>query len=193
MRARIAERLKEAQNTAASLTTFNEIDMSALMAFRAKYKDQVMKEHGIKLGFMSAFVKASTVAMKELPAVNASIVGEGNSAEIVYRDYVDVSVAVSTPKGLVTPVLRNAESYDFVGIEREIAALGKKVHARDRHESRGLDRSKRAEELTRPRAGPRRQAHPGGHDRRLVHHVSPRTLSERPSFHAQLTSEESDC
>ncbi|POY71890.1 hypothetical protein BMF94_5251 [Rhodotorula taiwanensis] len=127
MRARIAERLKEAQNTAASLTTFNEIDMSALMAFRAKYKDQVMKEHGIKLGFMSAFVKASTVAMKELPAVNASIVGEGNSAEIVYRDYVDVSVAVSTPKGLVTPVLRNAESYDFVGIEREIAALGKKA------------------------------------------------------------------
>lgn len=127
MRARIAERLKEAQNTAASLTTFNEIDMSNLMAFRAKYKDQVMKDHGVKLGFMSAFVKASTVAMKELPAVNASIVGEGTSAEIVYRDYVDVSVAVSTPKGLVTPVLRNAESYDFIGIEREIANLGKKV------------------------------------------------------------------
>ncbi|KWU46244.1 dihydrolipoyllysine-residue succinyltransferase component of 2-oxoglutarate dehydrogenase-like protein complex [Rhodotorula sp. JG-1b] len=127
MRARIAERLKEAQNTAASLTTFNEIDMSNLMAFRAKYKDQVMKDHGVKLGFMSAFVKASTVAMKELPAVNASIVGEGTSAEIVYRDYVDVSVAVSTPKGLVTPVLRNAESYDFIGIEREIANLGKKA------------------------------------------------------------------
>lgn len=132
MRARIAERLKEAQNTAASLTTFNEIDMSNLMAFRAKYKDQVMKDHGVKLGFMSAFVKASTVAMKELPAVNASIVGEGTSAEIVYRDYVDVSVAVSTPKGLVTPVLRNAESYDFIGIEREIANLGKKVRARCR-------------------------------------------------------------
>lgn len=129
MRARIAERLKEAQNTAASLTTFNEIDMSNLMAFRAKYKDQVMKDHGVKLGFMSAFVKASTVAMKELPAVNASIVGEGTSAEIVYRDYVDVSVAVSTPKGLVTPVLRNAESYDFIGIEREIANLGKKVRS----------------------------------------------------------------
>ena len=132
MRARIAERLKEAQNTAASLTTFNEIDMSNLMAFRAKYKDQVMKDHGVKLGFMSAFVKASTVAMKELPAVNASIVGEGTSAEIVYRDYVDVSVAVSTPKGLVTPVLRNAESYDFIGIEREIANLGKKVRLRRR-------------------------------------------------------------
>ncbi|GJN89089.1 hypothetical protein Rhopal_002063-T1 [Rhodotorula paludigena] len=127
MRARIAERLKEAQNTAASLTTFNEIDMSALMSFRSKYKDQVLKDHGVKLGFMSAFVKASTVALKELPAVNASIEGTGNSAEIVYRDYADVSVAVSTPKGLVTPVLRNAESYNFVEIEREIAALGKKA------------------------------------------------------------------
>ncbi|BGP39745.1 hypothetical protein JCM10450v2_003715 [Rhodotorula kratochvilovae] len=123
MRARIAERLKEAQNTAASLTTFNEIDMSALMAFRSKYKEQVLKDHGVKLGFMSAFVKASTVALRELPAVNASI--EGN--EIVYRDYADVSVAVSTPKGLVTPVLRNAEGYNFVEIEREIAALGKKA------------------------------------------------------------------
>ena len=123
MRARIAERLKEAQNTAASLTTFNEIDMSALMAFRAKYKDQVLKDHGVKLGFMSAFVKASTVALRELPAVNASI--EGN--EMVYRDYADVSVAVSTPKGLVTPVLRNAEGFNFVEIEREIANLGKKA------------------------------------------------------------------
>ncbi|GAA6053052.1 hypothetical protein JCM3770_000361, partial [Rhodotorula araucariae] len=123
MRARIAERLKEAQNTAASLTTFNEIDMSALMAFRSKYKEQVLKDHGVKLGFMSAFVKASTVALRELPAVNASI--EGN--EIVYRDYADVSVAVSTPKGLVTPVLRNAEQFNFVEVEREIAALGKKA------------------------------------------------------------------
>uniref|UniRef100_A0A0K3CD97 dihydrolipoyllysine-residue succinyltransferase n=1 Tax=Rhodotorula toruloides TaxID=5286 RepID=A0A0K3CD97_RHOTO len=127
MRARIAERLKEAQNTAASLTTFNEIDMSALMAFRAKYKEQVLKDHGVKLGFMSAFVKASTIALREFPAVNASIEGTGTSAEIVYRDYADVSVAVSTPKGLVTPVLRNAEQYNFVEIEREIANLGKKA------------------------------------------------------------------
>ncbi|GAA5849423.1 hypothetical protein JCM8547_000442 [Rhodosporidiobolus lusitaniae] len=127
MRARIAERLKEAQNTAASLTTFQEIDMSQVMSFRAKYKDQVLKDFGVKLGFMSAFVKASTVALRELPAVNGSIEGTGNSAEIVYRDYADISVAVSTPKGLVTPVLRNAESYNFVEIEREIAALGKKA------------------------------------------------------------------
>lgn len=127
MRARIAERLKEAQNTAASLTTFQEIDMSQLMSFRSKYKDQVMKDYNVKLGFMSAFVKASTVALREIPAVNGSIEGTGNSAEIVYRDYADISVAVSTPKGLVTPVLRNAESYNFVEIEKEIAALGKKV------------------------------------------------------------------
>ncbi|GAA5857941.1 hypothetical protein JCM9279_007233 [Rhodotorula babjevae] len=123
MRSRIAERLKEAQNTAASLTTFNEIDMSALMAFRSKYKDQVLKDHGVKLGFMSAFVKASSVALRELPAVNASIEG----SELVYHDYADISVAVSTPKGLVTPVLRNAEGFNFVEIEREIAALGKKA------------------------------------------------------------------
>ncbi|GAA5909341.1 hypothetical protein JCM8208_005650 [Rhodotorula glutinis] len=123
MRSRIAERLKEAQNTAASLTTFNEIDMSALMAFRSKYKDQVLKDHGVKLGFMSAFVKASSVALRELPAVNASIEG----SDLVYHDYADISVAVSTPKGLVTPVLRNAEGFNFVEIEREIAALGKKA------------------------------------------------------------------
>ncbi|GAA5947920.1 hypothetical protein JCM3775_006802 [Rhodotorula graminis] len=123
MRSRIAERLKEAQNTAASLTTFNEIDMSALMAFRSKYKDQVLKDHGVKLGFMSAFVKASSVALRELPAVNASIDG----SDLVYHDYADISVAVSTPKGLVTPVLRNAEGFNFVEIEREIAALGKKA------------------------------------------------------------------
>ncbi|GAA5825573.1 hypothetical protein JCM11251_000290 [Rhodosporidiobolus azoricus] len=127
MRARIAERLKEAQNTAASLTTFQEVDMSAIMAFRARHKDQVLKDYGVKLGFMSPFVKAATVALKEIPAVNGAIEGTGNDAQIVYRDYADVSVAVATPKGLVTPVLRNAESFNFVEIEREIAALGKKA------------------------------------------------------------------
>ncbi|BGP15914.1 hypothetical protein JCM10213_003657 [Rhodosporidiobolus nylandii] len=127
MRARIAERLKEAQNTAASLTTFNEIDMSSIMSFRSKYKDQVMKDHGVKLGFMSPFVKAATVGLREIPAVNGRIEGTGSSAEIVYPEYADISVAVSTPKGLVTPVLRNAESYNFVEIEREIAGLGKKA------------------------------------------------------------------
>ncbi|GAA6007881.1 hypothetical protein JCM10207_004911 [Rhodosporidiobolus poonsookiae] len=127
MRLRIAERLKEAQNTAASLTTFNEIDMSQVMSFRSKYKDQVLKDYGVKLGFMSAFVKAATVALREIPAANASIEGTGNSAEIVYRDYSDISVAVSTPKGLVTPVLRNAEALNFVEIEQQIVELGKKA------------------------------------------------------------------
>ncbi|KAI6148544.1 hypothetical protein BKA82DRAFT_992369 [Pisolithus tinctorius] len=123
MRLRIAERLKESQNAAASLTTFNEIDMSALMDLRKKYKDEVLKEHDVKLGFMSAFARACTLALQELPAVNASIEGD----EIVYRDFVDLSVAVATPKGLVTPVVRNAESLGFLQIEKEIAALGKKA------------------------------------------------------------------
>jgi 2-oxoglutarate dehydrogenase E2 component (dihydrolipoamide succinyltransferase) len=123
MRLRISERLKESQNTAASLTTFNEIDMSSLMEMRAKFKDQILKEHNIKLGFMSAFARASVLALKEIPAANASI--EGDS--IVYRDYVDLSVAVATPKGLVTPVLRNAEAMGFLDIEKGIADLGKKA------------------------------------------------------------------
>lgn len=123
MRLRIAERLKESQNAAASLTTFNEIDMSSLMEMRKKYKDQVQKEHDVKLGFMSAFAKACSLALKEIPPANASIEGD----EIVYRDYVDLSVAVATPKGLVTPVVRNAEGMNFVEIEKEIAALGKKA------------------------------------------------------------------
>ncbi|KAG6829714.1 2-oxoglutarate dehydrogenase complex E2 component [Tricholoma furcatifolium] len=123
MRLRIAERLKESQNAAASLTTFNEIDMSSLMEMRKKYKDQVLKEHDVKLGYMSAFAKACTLALKEIPVANASIEGD----EIVYRDYVDLSVAVATPKGLVTPVVRNAENMNFVDIEKEIAFLGKKA------------------------------------------------------------------
>ncbi|PVG01427.1 dihydrolipoamide succinyltransferase [Serendipita vermifera] len=123
MRLRIAERLKESQNNAASLTTFNEIDMSSLMDMRKQYKDEVLKNHDVKLGFMSAFAKACTLALKEIPAANASI--EGDS--IVYRDYVDLSVAVATPKGLVTPVVRNAEGMSFVDIEKEIAGLGKKA------------------------------------------------------------------
>ncbi|KAJ7754595.1 dihydrolipoamide succinyltransferase [Mycena metata] len=123
MRLRIAERLKESQNAAASLTTFNEVDMSSLMDMRKRYKDAILKEHDVKLGFMSAFAKACTLALKEVPAANAAIEGE----EIVYHDYVDLSVAVATPKGLVTPVVRNAESLNFVGIEKEIAALGKKA------------------------------------------------------------------
>ncbi|KAH9006562.1 dihydrolipoamide succinyltransferase [Lactarius hatsudake] len=132
MRLRIAERLKESQNTAAFLTTFNEIDMSSLMEMRKRYKEEVLKQHDVKLGFMSAFARASALALKEIPAANASIEGD----EIVYRDYVDLSVAVATPKGLVTPVIKNAESLSFVEFERELTALGKKAcftrcHAKD--------------------------------------------------------------
>ena len=127
MRLRIAERLKQSQNTAASLTTFNEVDMSALMDMRKQYKDEILKKTGVKLGFMGAFAMASQLAMKEVPTVNASIEGPGGGDTIVYRDYVDISVAVATEKGLVTPVVRNAESLDMIGIEREIAMLGKKV------------------------------------------------------------------
>ena len=123
MRLRIAERLKESQNTAASLTTFNEIDMSSLIEMRSRYKDAVLKEHDVKIGFMSAFARACVLALREIPAANASIEGD----EIVYRDYVDLSVAVATPKGLVTPVVRNAEGMGFIQIEKEIAELGKKV------------------------------------------------------------------
>lgn len=127
MRLRIAERLKQSQNTAASLTTFNEVDMSQLMEFRKLYKDDVLKKTGIKLGFMSAFARASVLAMRDIPAVNASIEGENGGDTIVYRDYVDLSIAVATEKGLVTPVVRNTEGLDMVSIERSIAELGKKV------------------------------------------------------------------
>jgi 2-oxoglutarate dehydrogenase E2 component (dihydrolipoamide succinyltransferase) len=127
MRLRIAERLKQSQNTAASLTTFNEVDMSSLMEFRKLYKDEILKNKGVKLGFMSAFSRACILAMRDIPAVNASIEGPNGGDTIVYRDYVDVSVAVATEKGLVTPVVRNAESLDMVGIEKAIAELGKKA------------------------------------------------------------------
>ncbi|KAH6721372.1 hypothetical protein DL95DRAFT_526481 [Leptodontidium sp. 2 PMI_412] len=127
MRLRIAERLKQSQNTAASLTTFNEVDMSSLMEFRKLYKDDVLKKTGVKLGFMSAFSRASVLAMRDIPAVNASIEGPNGGDTIVYRDYVDISVAVATEKGLVTPVVRNTETMDLVGIEKSIAELGKKA------------------------------------------------------------------
>jgi 2-oxoglutarate dehydrogenase E2 component (dihydrolipoamide succinyltransferase) len=127
MRLRIAERLKQSQNTAASLTTFNEVDMSSLMEFRMLYKEEVLRKTGVKLGFMSAFSRACVLAMRDIPAVNASIEGPNGGDTIVYRDYVDISVAVATEKGLVTPVVRNAELMDLVGIEGAIADLGRKV------------------------------------------------------------------
>ncbi|KAK6203002.1 2-oxoglutarate dehydrogenase complex E2 component [Scheffersomyces amazonensis] len=124
MRLRIAERLKESQNTAASLTTFNEVDMTNLMEMRKLYKDEFLEKTGIKLGFMGAFAKASCLAAKDIPAVNASI---ENNDTLVFRDYTDISIAVATPKGLVTPVIRNAESLSILGVEKEISALGKKA------------------------------------------------------------------
>ncbi|KAL7790380.1 putative dihydrolipoamide succinyltransferase [Trichoderma ceciliae] len=127
MRLRIAERLKQSQNTAASLTTFNEVDMSNIMEFRKLYKEETLKKTGVKLGFMSAFSRAAVLAMRDLPAVNASIEGPNGGDTIVYRDYVDISVAVATEKGLVTPVVRNVESLDMISIEKAIAEMGKKA------------------------------------------------------------------
>uniref|UniRef100_A0A6G1S8A6 Dihydrolipoyllysine-residue succinyltransferase component of 2-oxoglutarate dehydrogenase complex, mitochondrial n=1 Tax=Aceria tosichella TaxID=561515 RepID=A0A6G1S8A6_9ACAR len=123
MRQKIASRLKDAQNTYAMLTTFNEIDMSNLMEMRNRYKDAFLKRHNVKLGFMSAFVKASAYALKEQPVVNAVI--EEN--QILYRDYVDISVAVATPKGLVVPVLRNVDHMNFADVEKNINMLGEKA------------------------------------------------------------------
>ncbi|PSN41699.1 Dihydrolipoyllysine-residue succinyltransferase component of 2-oxoglutarate dehydrogenase complex [Blattella germanica] len=123
MRQRIAQRLKEAQNVNAMLTTFNEVDMSNIMEFRKAHQEAFQKKHGIKFGFMSAFVKASAYALQDQPVVNAVI--DGN--EIIYRDYVDISVAVATPKGLVVPVIRNVEGMNYADIELAIAALGEKA------------------------------------------------------------------
>lgn len=123
LRRRVAERLKEAQDTYAMLTTFNEIDMTNLMNLRAAYKDEFMEVHGVKLGFMSAFVRAASCALNEIPAVNGVIDGD----EIVYRHYHDVSIAVSTPRGLVVPVLRNVEKMSFADIEKGINTLGMKA------------------------------------------------------------------
>merc|ERR1712183_779544 len=123
MRLKIASRLKEAQNTNAMLTTFNELDMSNIMQLRKETQDAFVKRHGLKLGFMSAFVKASAYALQQNPTVNAVI--DGN--EIVYRDYIDISVAVATPKGLVVPVLRNVQDMNYADIEKGIAGLGEKA------------------------------------------------------------------
>ena len=123
LRKRVAERLKGAQNTYAMLTTFNEVDMTNLMEMRNQFKDEFLERHGVKLGFMSAFVKASVNALEYVPAVNGVIDGD----EIVYRDYYDVSVAVATPKGLVVPVVRDADALSFAGVEKYINDLGRKA------------------------------------------------------------------
>jgi 2-oxoglutarate dehydrogenase E2 component (dihydrolipoamide succinyltransferase) len=123
LRQTVARRLKEAQNTAAMLTTFNDVDMTAVMEARSRYKDLFEKKHGIRLGFMSFFVKAAVLAARDVPAVNAYIEGE----EIVYHDYVDVSVAVSAPNGLVVPVIRDAQALSFAEVEKTIADFGKRA------------------------------------------------------------------
>ncbi|AET39323.1 dihydrolipoyl transsuccinylase Ecym_4259 [Eremothecium cymbalariae DBVPG len=123
MRMRIAERLKESQNTTASLTTFNEVDMSALLEMRKLYKDEIIKNKGVKFGFMGLFSKAVALAQKDVPSATGGIEGD----QIVYRDYTDISIAVATPKGLVTPVVRNVESLSVLEIEEEIVRLSKKA------------------------------------------------------------------
>jgi 2-oxoglutarate dehydrogenase E2 component (dihydrolipoamide succinyltransferase) len=123
LRATIARRLKEAQNTAAMLTTFNEVDMGAAMALRTEYKDAFEKKHGVKLGFMSFFVKACVAALKEFPAVNAEIDGD----EFVYKNFVHMGIAVGGPSGLVVPVVRHADQMSFAEIEKTIAGFGRKA------------------------------------------------------------------
>jgi 2-oxoglutarate dehydrogenase E2 component (dihydrolipoamide succinyltransferase) len=123
LRQTIARRLKDAQNTAAMLTTFNEVDMTEVMAVRNKYKDIFEKKHGTKLGFMSFFVKSCIVALKDVPAVNAEIDG----TDLIYKNHYDIAVAVGTDKGLVVPVLRDADALSLSGIEKGIATLGKKA------------------------------------------------------------------
>ena len=123
LRQTIAKRLKEAQNTAAMLTTFNDVDMTAVIEARAKYKDLFEKKHGVRLGFMGFFAKAACLALKDVPSVNGSIEGD----EIVYHDYADISVAVSAPQGLVVPVVRDADQLSIAEIEKTIGDFGRRA------------------------------------------------------------------
>ena len=123
LRRRIAERLKEAQNTAAMLTTFNEADMSAVMALRERYRESFEKKHSVRLGFMSFFVKACIVALKEIPAANGEIDGD----DIIYKNHYDIGVAVGTEQGLVVPVVRDADRLDFADIEKQVGDLGRRA------------------------------------------------------------------
>ena len=123
LRATIARRLKDAQNTAAMLTTFNEVDMSEVMNLRTRYKDLFERKHGVKLGFMGFFVRACVQALKEIPAVN----GEIDGADIVYKNYYHIGVAVGTEKGLVVPVVRDCDQKSLAQIEKEIADLGRRA------------------------------------------------------------------
>ena len=132
LRLTIARRLKEAQNTAAMLTTFNEVDMGAAMALRTEYRDAFEKRHGVRLGFMSFFVKACVAALKEFPAVNAEIEGE----EVIYKHFVHMGIAVGGPSGLVVPVLRDADRMGFAEIEKRIGDFGRRA----RHQTSSISR-----------------------------------------------------
>ena len=125
LRKMVAARLKEAQNTAAMLTTFNEVDMTAVMEMRAQYKETFEKKHGVKIGFMSPFIKACVVGLREFPAINAEIDGD----EIIYKNYYDIGVAVGSPQGLVVPVVRDVDTLSFADIEKTISDFG--LRARD--------------------------------------------------------------
>ncbi|XP_074575284.1 dihydrolipoyllysine-residue succinyltransferase component of 2-oxoglutarate dehydrogenase complex 2, mitochondrial-like [Curcuma longa] len=124
LRKRVATRLKDSQNTFALLTTFNEVDMTNLMKLRSEYKDAFVEKHGVKLGLMSGFIKAAVSGLQNQPIINAVIDGD----DIIYRDYIDISIAVGTPKGLVVPVIRNADGMNFAEIEKEINTLAKKAN-----------------------------------------------------------------
>ncbi|KAF5949432.1 hypothetical protein HYC85_011425 [Camellia sinensis] len=124
LRKRVATRLKDSQNTFAMLTTFNEVDMTNLMKLRSDYKDAFVEKHGVKLGLMSGFIKAAVSGLQNQPIINAVIDGD----DIIYRDYIDISIAVGTPKGLVVPVIRDAEKMNFADIEKEINNLAKKAN-----------------------------------------------------------------
>src|SRR5579863_6109586 len=123
LRKRIAERLKDAQNTAAMLTTFNEVDMSEVMTLRERYRESFEKQHGVRLGFMSIFTKACIQALKEIPAANAEIDGD----DIIYKNHYDIGVAVGTEQGLVVPVVRDADQLSFADIEKRVADLGRRA------------------------------------------------------------------
>jgi 2-oxoglutarate dehydrogenase E2 component (dihydrolipoamide succinyltransferase) len=125
IRQTIARRLKEAQNSAAMLTTFNDVDMSAVIEARTRYKDLFEKKHGVRLGFMSFFAKAAVLALRDVPAVNARIDGD----EVVYHDYADLGIAVSSPGGLVVPVLKDAQNRSFADIEKAIGDFGKRAQS----------------------------------------------------------------
>ena len=123
LRARIAERLVDAQHTAAMLTTFNEVDMTAVMELRARYREEFQNKHDVKLGFMSFFIKASIEALRRFPVLNASV----DDTDIIYHEYFDIGVAVSTDRGLIVPILRNAESQSYAEIEKNIGDFGSRA------------------------------------------------------------------